>query len=295
MKTTLIAWVLTFVSIASADVSTTRKYKDVTDYLHQLAKTYPQTAELFTLGYSDTGVAIEGIKLGSGSVHNLVVGTHHGNEYGSTEIALNFAEAIAQAPIQGQTMYVIPVLNIDGYDIRQRWERVNGESIDPNRDYPGPCGTEGPFHSRSTRALADFLQNENIVVSATLHTYWPAAVFPWGISTYDLDTPYTPIFMNLVQVATSASQYQTGNSTEVIYPADGAFEDYAYWKHGIWSILFELGQTHAPNVKQLDAMVKANIPGLRKMFEVAPTARAEKHEFTGRCQLGLRSLDLHIE
>ncbi len=295
MKTTLMALILFTVGTASADVSVSRKYKDVADFIHQLAQRNPQTTELFTLGYSDAGVPIEGVKIGNGAVHNLVVGTHHGNEYGSTEVALNFAESVAQAPIAGQTMYVIPVLNIDGYNVRQRWERINGETIDPNRDYPGPCGTEGPFNSRSTKALADFIERENIVASATLHTHWPAAVFPWGLSTNDTETPYTPIFMNMVQVATSASHYQTGNSTEVIYPADGTFEDYAYWKHGVWSILFELGHTHSPSLSDLNQLVRENIPGLRKMFEVAPTARAEKHEFEGHCQSALRSLDLHIE
>jgi len=295
MKTTLFAILFSIVSVANADVSVSRKYKDVTNYLHKLAQMNPQNAELFTLGFSNAGIAIEGIKLGNGPVHHLVVATHHGNEYGSTEVALNFAEALALAPIPGQTLFVIPVLNIDGYDTRQRWERINGHYIDPNRDYPGPCGTEGPFHSNSTKALADFIVKEDIVASATLHTYWPAAVFPWGLSSHDVETPYTPIFMNMVQVATSYSQYQMGNSTDVIYPADGTFEDYAFWKQGIWSILFEMGRSHAPNVKDLDTMVKQNIPGMRKMFETAPQTRAEKHDFSGQCAVALRALDLHIE
>jgi carboxypeptidase T len=295
MKTTLMALILFFMTTAFADVQVSRKYKDVTDYIHRLAVQYPQNAEVFTLGFSNAGIAVEGLKIGNGPVKNLVVGTHHGNEYGSTEVALNFAESVAQAPIEGQTMYVIPVLNIDGYNSRQRWERINGVYIDPNRDYPGPCGSEGPFNSRSTQAMADFVAREGIVASATLHTYWPAAVFPWGLSTEDTATPYTPIFMNMVQMATSASHYQMGNSTEVIYPADGTFEDYAYWKHGVWSILFELGRSHSPSIRDLDLLVRENIPGLRKMFEIAPKERAASHEFEGRCSTALRALDLHIE
>lgn len=296
MKTTIFtAFLILTAGIANADVSTSRKYVDVTNYLHKLAQANPQSTELFTLGFSDTGIAIEGVKIGNGPVHNLVVGAHHGNEYGSTEVALNFAESVSNAPIVGQTMYVIPVLNIDGYNNRQRWERINGQYIDPNRDYPGPCGTEGPFHSRSTKALADFIAKENIVASATLHSYWPAVVYPWGLSTEEVDTPYTPIFMNLVQVATASSHYQQGNSTDVIYPADGTFEDFAFWNQGIWSILFELGNSHSPGVNDLNAMVKANIPGLRAMFEIAPKTRAENHAFTGKCAVGLRGLDLHIE
>jgi carboxypeptidase T len=133
------------------------------------------------------------------------------------------------------------------------------------------------------------------VASATLHTFWPAAVFPWGLSTQDTETPYTPIFMKMVQVATSASQYQIGNSTEVIYPADGTFEDFAFWNQGVWSILFEAGRSHSPSLKDLETLVKQNTPGLRQMFEIAPKTRAEKHEFTGQCSTALRALDMHIE
>ena len=293
-STLLIGILFSFIS-AHADLSTGRTYTDITNYVHKLAVKYPKTSEVFTLGMSDSGLAIEGLKIGNGSVHNLLVATHHGNEYGSTEVALNFAESLAQSPIPGQTMYVIPVLNIDGYNERDRYEHMNGNSFDPNRDYPGPCGTEGPFFLKSTHALADFIDKENIIASATLHTYWPAAVYPWGISTHDVETPYTPDFMKMLNAATSLSHYQVGNNTQLIYPADGTFEDYAFWKHGIWSILFELGNSHSPAVTDLDTMVKVNVPGMRKMFEIAPTKRAVDHDFKGKCDTSMRMMDMHIE
>jgi len=280
---------------SQADLSTQRTYKNVTDFIHKLAVQYPKDVQLFTLAFSDSGVAIEGLQIGSGSIHNLVVGTHHGNEYGSTELALNFAENMAQAPIPGQTMFVIPVLNIDGYNNRNRYEKVNGRYYDPNRDYPGPCGSEGPFHLKSTKALADFVAANNIVASATLHTYWPAVVYPWGLSTHDVETPYPSQFEKMAQDAAEFSKYTVGNSTDVIYPADGTFEDYAFWKHGVWSILFEVGRSHSPGINDLDEMVKGNVPGLRKMFEQAPAVRAEKHDFTGKCSMALKALDMHIE
>ena len=217
------ALILFISSVSYADFSTTRKYKDITNYLHKLATQYPEQVEVFSIGFSDRGVAIEGVKIGHGPVRNLVVAAHHGNEYGAPEVAINFAESVAQMPIDGQTVYVIPVLNTEGYDTRTRWERANGRSYDPNRDYPGPCGSEGPFYLKSTKALADFIDREGIVAAATLHTYWPAAIYPWGLSTHDIDTPYTPVFMNMVQAATEASKYEIGNSGQVIYPADGTF------------------------------------------------------------------------
>jgi len=246
---------------------------------------------LISIGTNNQGVTIEGLKIGNGTIHNLLVATHHGNEYGSTEVAKGFMRATAAVPIQGQTVFVIPVLNIPGYNSRNRYET----SIDPNRDYPGPCGTSGPFRLKSTSALAAFIDRENIVASETLHTHGPMVLYPWGLSTHDTKTEYNDLFIQLGQAAARESGYTVGNSTDLLYPADGTFEDYSFWKHGTWSMLFELGTTHSPTQAQVDQMVAVNVPGMRRMFEVAPTSRADRHGFTGKCDTALKALDRHDE
>ena len=279
---------------ASVDPSKSQ-YSDVQKFIRAVVKQYPKNASLITLGISDSGKPIEGLKIGNGPVHNLVVSTHHGNEYGSTEVAKGFAASIAANPIVGQTVFVIPVLNITGYNAKNREEVAGVDSHDPNRDYPGPCGTSGPHKLKDTALLAKFIDQQGVIASATLHTYYPAVMYPWGISTHDLSTPYDDQFKTLVEAATVESKYQTGNSTAVLYPADGTFEDYAFWKHGIWSLLFELGNSHNPSPADVKEMVNVNVPGLRRMLEQAPRLRAEKHDFTGKCDTKSRSLDRHDE
>lgn len=283
----------------SAQARIAQNYSDVKKFHAQIAKKYPNTTQLIQIGESDSGQAIEALKIGNGAMKNLVVATHHGNEYGSTEVALAFAESLAENPIKGQTVFIIPVLNIAGYNSSYRYERgENGNSSyhDPNRDYPGPCGSEGPFKLKSTKALANFIAKEEIVTSATLHTYYPAVVYPWGLSSRDLATPYPEIFTQLVKYATQESEYEIGNGTEVIYPADGTYEDYAFWQHGIWSILFELGFSHSPSEEQIKQMTEVNLPGIRRMLENAPMARAADHGFRGACDAGLKGLfDRHDE
>jgi hypothetical protein len=95
--------------------------------------------------------------------------------------------------------------------------------------------------------------------------------------------------------ATTKSHYEIGNSTEVIYPANGTFEDYAFWKHGVWSLLFELGTSHSPTDASVREMVRVNVPGLRRFLEQAPRERAENHDFKGRCDRRLISRDRHDE
>jgi hypothetical protein len=286
-------------AVQSANASLTKesgkvpvsRYDAVLSKIHKIAADHPESTRLFTLGISDSGQSIEGIAIGSGPVNQLVVATHHGNEYGSTAVATAFAATVAEKPIDGQTIYVVPVLNITGYNANQRWEKGS----DPNRDYPGPCGTEGPFKLKSTAALANFVEQQRIVASATLHSYYPAVVYPWGIPTSDLSTPYDGLFKKLTTLAALDSGYRTGNSTEVIYPASGTFEDYAFWKHGIWSLLFELGYTHSPSETEMAELSRVNVPGLVRMMENAPKARAQEHGFKGECDRSLRARDRHDE
>ena len=271
------------------------RYAEVQKFLSGLAAQYPRSARVIEVGESDSGEKIQALAIGSGKIKNLVVATHHGNEYGSTEVAKAFAQSLAAQPIEGQTLIVIPVLNIGGYNRLQRSEQARGRYFDPNRDYPGPCGTEGPHQLKSTRSLAQFIDKNEIITSATLHTYFPAVVYPWGFPTADLVTPSEDLFKSLVHLATQWSHYEVGNSTAVIYPAAGTFEDYAYWKHGIWSLLFELGESHSPSQPDIQSMIQKNIPGLRELFTKAPTTRAEQHGFTGKCDESLLSLDRREE
>lgn len=265
-------------------------YTDVQLGLQNLSYGYPANAALVEIGTSDSG-KIYGLKIGHGAVNDLVVGTHHGNEYGSTEVAMAVAESLAADPLPNRTVFVVPVLNISGFNSRTRWE--NGH--DANRDYPSPCGSDGPFTLRSTKALADFIEREHIVASATLHTFHGSVTYPWGLTTSDLETPYTNLFRQIAGDATQESGYQIGNSSDVIYPANGTFEDYAFEKHGIWSMLFELGYTHSPDDGEVETLRRVNVPGIRRMLANAPTERATDHEFHGYCDRGLRALDLHNE
>lgn len=276
----LMGWILVLFSTSAFAVDAFhRQYSDIQSNFREIASRNPAEVAVFTIGVNDTGQEIQGLKVGHGTVRNLVVGTHHGNEYGATEVALAFAQSLAEAPIVGQTVYVIPVLNVSGYNRRERRELGH----DPNRDYLGPCGTEGPFNLRSTKALADFISREGIVASVTLHTHSPFVLYPWGFGTKDTKTDYDDLYIALANAAATESGYPVGNSADALYPADGCYEDYAMWKFGIWTLLFEMGITHSPDQAQINELIRGNVGGLRRFFAQAPTMRAERHEFTGQC------------
>jgi len=300
MRRELRAFIGTLILVTAAQSQATiyyqRNYSEVEALLKSFEIRYPDVATVVSVGESNSGKIIESIRIGNSGPAHLVVAAHHGNEYTSTELAMAFAEDLARNPILGAQIYIVPVLNISGFDLRQRWEKVGGYPFDPNRDYPGPCGAEGPWELRSTKALADFLESEEIVAAATLHSYYPAVVYPWGNYARDYSTPNDDRFIELAEHAVVRSNYEIGFSGEVIYPADGTFEDYAYWKHGIWSLLFELGYERYPDDRDLDRMIVDNLPGLRAMFENAPAQRALDHEFNNGCVSSLnRGFDPHNE
>jgi predicted deacylase len=283
---------------AAEPTAQARQYADVQAFARGLAERFPSSARALEIGRSDSGEGIVALALGNpeSPVRNLLVAAHHGNEYGAAEVALAFAEAVAKSPIDGQLLFVVPVLNVSGYDGRRRQELgADRQFHDPNRDYPGPCGSEGPYALQSTRALAEFAEKQEIVASATLHTFYPAVVYPWGIPAQDLSTPYEADFAALAQAASLESKYPVGNSATLIYPAIGSFEDWAFWKLGAWSLLFEMGGSHSPSDADLAAMIDANVPGLRRMMERAPRRRAEKHDFARACDQGRARLDRHDE
>lgn len=274
-------------------------YADVQSFLYNLVMKYPKNAKIFQLGTNNQNQPIEGLQIGSGPVGGLLVSAHHGNEYASTEVAKGVAADLAANPIAGMTIYIVPVLNIGGYNKRSRREAIGLNSFDPNRDYPGACATEGPFNLKSTQALAQLVAEKNIAVSATLHTFYGGILYPWGISAEgnDLKTEYNDLFITLGKLAAQESGDAVLNSTEALYPADGTFEDYAFWKHGIWSFLYELGSSHNPTQAEVDDTVASHVPGVRRLFSQAPSKRAEKHAFTGKCldKSLSRLLDRHDE
>ena len=65
-------------------------------------------------------------------------------------------------------------------------------------------------------------------------------------------------------------------SIDAIYPANGTFEDYVYWKHGSWSNLLELRNGSAKDVA-------ATVPAVAKFFELIDSTPSSKNQFQANC------------
>lgn len=263
-------------------------YDEIVDYIDDTVDEYPQIVEKFELTRNDMNETIWGVRIASPHASTnakevLVVGVHHGNERLSAEVAVSFInQAVSdilsrqRSFLSSDTIYhVIPVLNINGYNNNERREKVSfSSSLDPNRDYPDPCGG-GYLQLRSTNALANYLRSSNIVGAVTIHGYIGTFTFPWGTYTSETQTHDHEKFIEMAHAAAEVNNYRIGTHADEIYPTAGVFEDWAYHEMGIWVSLIELNYS---------TDIARDAASIMTYFEHVPDTRSNDHNHLGDCR-----------
>jgi carboxypeptidase T len=229
----------------------------------------PNTA-LFALGKNDQGQDIVGVIIGDAAtakVKHLVVGTHHGNERAAAEVPLHFADQVLTNFDPAVLYYVIPVLNISGYNANRRQETgPDQQTHDANRDYEDACMVKQDFVLKSTHLIADFMDKEDIVSAVSVHGYVGTFTFPWGMHVDSFKTLDHSLLVDWAKKAAKVNGYRTGTHGDIVYPAEGSFEDYAYFKHGIWSFLME--------IRSPSSDLKKDALSLVEFFKNSPSERS---------------------
>ena len=267
-----------------------KPYEDIVAQMRGLYSDAPDFVQMVTLGQNDQGIEIWGLRLESpqtleGKVAHLLVGTHHGNEQDAAPLSMAFARKVLAILQGGQSAnqelaasgiyYVFPVLNISGYNMGYRREQdAAGIWHDSNRDYPDPCVTHKYFKLQSIALLAEFVEVREIVSAVSIHGYIGTFTYPWGFYTQDTKTPDHDIYHQLLSHAAAVNQYRVGNHKDVIYPATGSFEDWAYHDHGVWVALLEMKRN--PDYA-------TDVDALMRFFIAAPRERSLNHAHYGQC------------
>ncbi|NWI13734.1 CBPO Carboxypeptidase, partial [Crypturellus soui] len=173
--------------------------------------------------------------------------------------------------LQNLDLYVLPVLNVDGYIYSWEKERLwrknrspymNGTcyGTDLNRNFNSSWGTvgvsydcssiifcgSGPESEPETRAVARFIETrkEDIVCYLTIHSYGQYILTPYGSTT-------KPPSNNeeLIQVAEKAAaalmgkygtSYKVGSTSSILYNNSGSSRDWAHMIGIPFSYTFEL-------------------------------------------------------
>jgi len=164
--------------------------------------------------------------------------------------------------VDNTELYFIPVVNPDGYLYNQQtnpngggmWRknrRNNGNGtygVDLNRNYSFQWGLDnsgsspnsssdvyrgtGPFSEPETQMMRDFVQSHNFTNAFNNHSYSNLMLRPWGYtgSTHAKEELYDELSEQMCW----HNRYQYGNSSKVIYSANGEADD---WFYGIEDIL----------------------------------------------------------
>jgi len=153
--------------------------------------------EWFEIGRSVEGRAINAIRLGSGSVHLVLMGSIHGGWERNTELLVTrfyeYFRADPSAIPSGITLYIVPSTNPDGIargtDRDSAW---NAHGVDLNRNFDtpnwspdsfgraggryGPTGTRvdaggpAPFSEPETLAIREFVMYYAITAVLSYHS-----------------------------------------------------------------------------------------------------------------------------
>jgi hypothetical protein len=285
------------VSVKAAEP--TGRYKNVMDRLSALQKQFPAVSQIFSIGTNDDGVDIYALRVSltpaamdPKKVGHVLVSTHHGNESGAPEFTLAWtanllkrfsSTEVWRGGLADMEFTVIPVLNISGYNANQRHEKGQ----DPNRDYASPCTSNAGGQLGSIKRLITFLGTRIFAGSVTVHGYDGSLTYPWGMYADSFQTKDNNRYDQIFKKAAQLNGYRVGTAADVVYPANGCYEDWVYWKHGSWSLLLELESGSASDIA-------STVPAIDMFYDQLDSSPSVANQFEHGCTRGTVP-DLRLE
>jgi hypothetical protein len=173
-------------------------YRTLADYendMARLVRQHPDLVKPITLPYRTTsGRTVRGIEISKDVRKNdgkpvfVDVGMHHGNEWPSGELTMEFAIDLvknARTPYVSRLLdrarvVVVPIVNVDGF-VRNR--RQTDTNVDMNRNYgfgwlPISSGGAAPWSEPEARNIQWLLSTRQATVFNTQHTCIQVVLYP---------------------------------------------------------------------------------------------------------------------
>lgn len=173
-------------------------YRTLADYRADMARLvaeHPDLVKPLTLPYrTSEGRAVEGIEITKDVQRNVgkpvfvTVGMHHGNEWPSGELTMEYAidlvENADRAPVaqllEEARVVVVPIVNVDGFVANQRRTATD---VDMNRNYgfgwlPISTGGAAPWSEPEARNIKWLLSTRQATTFITQHTCIQVVLYP---------------------------------------------------------------------------------------------------------------------
>nr|ARR97170.1 carboxypeptidase B-like [Haliotis discus discus] len=250
-------------------------FDEVNQWITDIAAEYPNLVSVITASQTYEGRNVRGLKI---SVSNATKpslwyqGGIHAREWISPATVIYItAQLLQQYPtrpevkeiLEGFDIYVVPVLNADGYAYTwtgdRLWRKTRTQhgickGVDPNRNYGfqwgessgssgDPCSEtyRGPsaFSEPVIKGVTDFIKDSGVTFKGFIdfHSYSEVWMTAWG---YTTDTPNDFDAQDASSAAATAAikavhgtTYEHGTIASVLYIANGNSVDWAYGSMGI--------------------------------------------------------------
>ena len=179
----------------------------------------------------------------------FLIAGFHGNEVTGTNALYNFIKIVYKyyykntelyALLENVRLLILPTANVNGFDRLDREERINGQSHDPNRDFPFDLIGDQECFVTTTAMVIDAIFRDNMIVGCfTFHGGANSITYPWGNFAHQKN-PKTGDNVAFSQVAKilqtvagenpdlSIYPYDIGLMQDIVYDVHGGFEDWAY-------------------------------------------------------------------
>ncbi|KAE9556717.1 hypothetical protein FO519_000123 [Halicephalobus sp. NKZ332] len=244
-------------------------YDEIFDYLVTLSNSSPGLLTYEIIGQTFQGRPIGVLKIGYPSEKEktkvFIDGGIHAREWISPASVLWYTNELLQDPryTHPQTgylnkidIYVLPVINADGYEYSRTTDRMWRKSrsgprkgcygVDLNRNFQFQWSTSGTSKNAcdfqayqgpkaasepETQVLENFLKNGNFSCYLTVHSFLGAILYPYGYAVAEYPSDVEDLVkvgekMTLAMKEATGVDYLLINSAD-LYPASGASDDYA--------------------------------------------------------------------
>ena len=258
-------------------------YNELTDFLVDISNSYPSITNLISIGQSVQGRELWVLEISDNPGINELepefryIANMHGDETVGRELSVYLIDFLCSNYgvsnrvtnlVNNTSIYILPSMNPDGFELGQR---NNANDIDLNRDFPDQF--EDPINSVSgrqpeTRAVMDWSNQHNFILSANMHTGALVANYPFdgpNSGTYSA-CPDDDLFIDLALTYSenhenmySESPFSQGitNGAEW-YAVFGGLQDWSYLWTKAFDITLEQNEVKWPNQNQLPGLWDEN-------------------------------------
>jgi len=251
-------------------------YRFYADLLHELAPLVaerPGVIEVERIGRTVQGHRMWAFHVTDPSVEVrqkvLVTASIHPMEWVGAEAATELLLELAQSPVQGVQVTVVPMFNVDGrlrveqdlLDGVNRYWRTNSNGVDLNRDFttnreakavwrhliPNRYTTSpGPLSQPETQAIDALAERENYVAAVSFHAFGGYIYHPWA-GLWER-TPDQELYAELGRVMQSGQGARAYRSMQLsrwafFFRGHGMELDHLYAEYGTMAFLIELTRT----------------------------------------------------